>query len=432
MRRPILITTCLLVCAAGTGATTAAAAASGHGRVLPARTITLAVYPNPGVAGEPALVAGRVFASGAADVEVTLWMHPPGAARATPLAQVSADANGAFVFTRASAPLDETASLYATALGLRSRSVREQVAASVTVSAPDATVTSGSPVTLTGRVLPTGHAGEPVLVQQRTASGWQTIARAVVRADGSFGATPTFSGAGAVALRASFGGDAHNLAGVSDPLELLAEPATSGELSLAASSEALTLGQPVTLSGVLAGGAPSAGVAVTLLAGPDVADEQPIASTTTDAAGNFSFAQTPSADTVYAVTAAGLRSAPLVVGTQLTVTLAASTLSASLGSTQTIQGSVDGAALGGDVALQLLGDDGAFHTIAQGRIGAPVGGASSGGSFSFVTTLADPGSKTYRVLVAGDATHESGVSSPLTVDVSPRAASLVAAALGQA
>ncbi len=433
MRRTILLTACLLAGGVASGATVASAAPSGRGRAPATRTITLAAYPNPGVAGEPALVAGRVFAAGAVDVEVTLWMRPPGAARATLLAQVSADANGAFVFTRASAPLDESASLYATALGLRSRPVREQVAASVMLGAPDATVTSGSAVALTGRVLPTGHAGEPVLVQQRSPSGWQTIARAVVGADGGFVAASTFSGAHAVALRAFFGGDAHNLPGVSDPLELLAEPATNGQLSLAASSEALTLGQPVTLSGALAGsGGRAAGVPVTLLAGPDVADVQPIASTTTDGAGNFRFAQTPGANTVYAVTAGAVRSAPLVVGTQLTVTPAASTLSASLGSSQTIEGSVDGAAPGSDVALQLLGDDGAFHTIARVRLAIPVGGASSGGSFAFMTTLVDPGSKTYRVLAAGDATHESGLSGPLTVVVSPRPASLVAAALGQA
>ena len=110
------------------------------------------------------------------------------------------------------------------------------------------------------------------------------------------------------------------------------------------------------------------------------------------------------------------------------MTLAASTLSAPLGAMQTIQGTVSGASGGGGVALQLLGSDGAFHTLDRGRLAA----AGQNGAFSFTTILTDPGTKTYRVLAAGDASHQSGVSVPLVVGVSPRAASLVATALGQA
>src|SRR5271167_2925909 len=118
MSRPTAMFACLLAAAAAAAPMSAAAVAAVRGRAPIARGVTLAVYPNPGVAGEPALVAGRVISAGAADATVTLWQRPAGAARATPLAQVSADANGAFVFTRAGAPLDQTASLYATALGL--------------------------------------------------------------------------------------------------------------------------------------------------------------------------------------------------------------------------------------------------------------------------------------------------------------------------
>lgn len=418
---------CLLAAAAAAAPMSASAVAAVRGRAPTARVVTLAVYPNPGVAGEPALVAGRVVSAGAADVTVTLWQRPAGAARATPLAEVSADANGAFVFTRAAAPLDQTASLYATALGLRSRSVREQVLAAVTLGTPTGIVTGASPVALSGRVLPGGHTGEPVLVQQSGVSGWQTIARATIASDGSFSASPTFGGGRTVTLRAVFPGDARNLAAASDPLDLLVEPAQGRAVPLVASANPLTLGQAVTLSGTL-GGAGSGGTPVTLLAGPDSADEQPVASAPSDGAGNFSFVEQPTADTVYGVSAGSTRSAPLVLGVQATVTLAASTLSAPLGATQVIGGTVSGASAGGGVDLQLLGDDGAFHTLARGRLAA----AGQGADFSFTTILTDPGSKTYRVLAAGDAAHQSGVSAPLTVVVSPRSASLVASALGQA
>lgn len=447
MRTPIGLIICLLAGAAGANATIAPAAAGLRLRAPLGRGVTLAVYPSPALAGEPALVAGRVSGPGAPDATVTLWQRPPGAARATVLAQVSAEATGAFVFTRADAPLDQTETLYATAAGLRSHPVHESVAAAVTLAAQSAIVTSGTPVALSGRVTPVAHAGEPVLVQQRLPGGWQTVGRATIAGDGSFGASPTFIGTHAVALRALFAGDAHNLAGVSDPVDLLVQAAPGGRLSLLASSNPLTLGQTVTLSGTLAGngpaganangtgtgtgtGAVTAGIPVTLLAGPDTAGEQPVASTLTDGAGNFSFSQTPSATTVYGVRIATLASAPVVVGVQRTVTLAASTLTAPLGATQSIQGTVAGAGAGADVALQLLGGDGVFHSIAR----AHVSGASAGGAaaFSFVTTLTDPGSETYRVLSGADATNQSGFSLPLTVLVTPRAALQVAAALGQA
>ena len=255
--RPTNLFACLLVAAAAAAPTSPAAAAGVRARAPIGRSVTLAVYPDPGVAAEPALVAGRVIAPGAADATVTLWQRAAAAARATPLAQVSADAGGAFVFTRAAAPLDQTASLYATALGLRSRSLREQVLASVTLGSATGIVSGASPVALSGRVQPGGHAGEPVLVQQSGPSGWQTIARTTVAADGSFSASPMFGGGRAVTLRAVFPGDARNLEGASDPLDLLVESAQSHRLSLVASANPLTLGQTVTLSGTL-GGARSA------------------------------------------------------------------------------------------------------------------------------------------------------------------------------
>ncbi len=429
MRRVTSTIACFLVAGAGAVTLTAPALAGVAATSAPAvRAVALSVYPNPALAEEPALVTGRVTGPGAANATVILWQRPAGVARATQLAQVSADGNGAFVFTRADAPLDETTTLYATALGQRSRSVREQVAASVTLSVPSPIVSSGSAVSLTGQVLPGGHAGEPLLLQQRLATGWATIDRVTLASGGGFSASPAFSGVRTVTVRAVFGGDARNLGNTSDPLDLLVESAQQHGLSLVASTNPLILGQSVTLSGTLAA-AGGGGAPVTLLAGSDAADEVPVATTVSDGSGNFSFVQVPTANTEYRVSAGALSSAPVVVGVQQTVTLDASTLSAPLGATQDVQGTVTGASAGAAVALQLLGADGVFHSISLSHVGA-VGG--NGAAFSFAVALTDPGSNTYRVLAAGDAAHESGVSAPLTVVVGSRSAPLVAGALGQA
>jgi len=431
MRRLIGLTTCLLSLAAVASATAPQALAGpslSHAPVSPG--VVLASYPNPGVAGEPALLAGRVVGVGAGDAPVTLFARVAGAARPTQLAQINADSSGAFVFTRAEAAVDQTATLYAAALGQRSHALRQQVAAAITLSTPSPVVLSGSQVALTGQVLPVGHAGEPVLLQQASASGWTTIARTTVAADGSFAVAPVLRGVHAVTLRALFAGDARNLPGASDPLDLLVQSAEGVGLSLAPSVNPVVLGQPVALSGTLAGSG-SGGLLVTLLAGPDPADVAPVTTATADALGNFSFAVAPTANTVYRVHAAGQASSALVVGVQASVSLSASALSAPLAATSIVRGSVTGAAVGGGVSLQLLGEDGNFHTVAHGHLTAPATGSTAPG-FSFAVTLTNPGSQAYRVLATGDSTHESSVSAPLVVEVTSRAASLVAAAVGQA
>jgi hypothetical protein len=371
-----------------------------------------------------------VLGPGAANAAVTLWQRPAGASRTTELAQINADSSGAFVFTRAEAALDQSATVYATALGRRSPLLHQQVAAAVTLTAASPIVSSGAAVQLSGHVLPIGHAGEPVLLQQRAAGGWATIARTTIASDGSFGFTPTFRGVRAVTVRAQFGGDARNLVAASDPLDLLVQAPQSARLSLAASVNPVVLGQSLALSGTLTG--PSAGgLPVSLFAGPDAADALPVDSATADTLGNFSFHESPQATTVYQAGAPGQTSAALVVGVQGTVTLNASTPSAPLATTQVVRGTVTGAAVGGGVALQLLGQDGAFHTIARNHLTMPAAGATAP-AFSFAVTLTEPGSQVYRVFTNGDDSHESSVSPPLTVAVTPRASSQVAAAVTQA
>ena len=430
MQRLIGTSTCvvaLAVAAAGTAAPALARGGLAHAPV--SAGIALVSYPDPAVAGEPALLAGRVTGPGAANATVTLWQRPAAGGRLTQVAQINADSGGAFVFTRAEVAVDQSATLYATAAGRRSPAVHQQVAASVTLTAASPVVLSGSAVPLAGHVVPASHAGESVLLQQRSPLGWTAIGRATVASDGSFAVAPTFRGVRAVTVRALFSGDPRNLAGASDPLDLLVQSPQAAGLSLASSVNPVILGQSLTLSGTVAG-AGSGGLPVGLLAGPDVAHTQPSATVTTDGLGNFSFSATPQVNTVYSVTAPGQSSAPLVIGVQGSVSLNASTLSTPLAATQVVRGSVTGAGVGGAVALQLLGPDGTFHTISRSHLtAAPFGGPAP--AFAFGVTLTEPGSQTYRVLAGGDTSHESSVSAPLTVNVTPRAAGQVASALAQ-
>ena len=415
MRRATLIAACLL--AGALPAAGAAVAAAGAAGAPSSRTasVTLAATPNPSVASEPTLLTGRVTGPGAGDATVTLWRRGS-TAHATMLAQVNADGAGAFVFTRTDAPLDTNETVYASALGARSRSVTEQVAAAVTLSAQTTAAMSGVPVALSGTVDPTGHTGEAVLVQERDSGAWKTIGRASITAAGTFALSATFTGASIVVLRAELAADSRNEAAHSDPLDLVVSAPQRAGLSLVASSDPIVAGTPVTLSGTLA--SRDAGATVTLLAGPPSQTPGAIATTTTDASGNFSFTEMPLGDTVYRVSAEHLQSAPVVVGLRPTVALRSSALVGPLGQTLTFAGTAAGAGVGGSVDLQLLGDDGNFHTVARGVLDA---GGGAGPAFSLPAMLTDPGARTYRVLVDDGSAWMSGVSGSITVSVASRA-----------
>lgn len=411
MRRARIIAACLLsgaVPAAGAAAGTAAGAGSPSGHTA---SVTLAATPNPSVASEPTLLTGRVSGSGAGDATVTLWRRTS-SGRATMLAQVNADAAGAFVFTRTDAALDTDATVYASALGARSRPVSQQVAAAVTLSAGATAATSGTPDALSGTVFPTGHTGEAVLISQHSSGTWKVVAKASITAAGTFTASPTFTGSETVVLRASFAGDARNQAAHSDLVDLVVAASQRAGLSLVASSDPILAGASVTLSGTLASGA--SGQTVTLLAGPAAQTLGAIATATTDASGNFSFTKAPLGNTVYRVSVGHLLSALVVVGLRPTVSLRSNALVGSLGQTLTFTGSAIGAGAGGSVDLQLLGDDGSFHTVARGTLAS---GGANGPTFSLGATLTDPGARTYRVLVDDGSAWLSGVSSSITVAV---------------
>jgi len=414
MRRATLLPACLLAAAFLVAGGAVSDAAGARAPASHAASISLTATPNPSVASEPTLLAGRVTGSGAGDATVTLWRRGTGG-HASMLAQVSADGNGSFVFTRTDAPLDANATIYASALGVRSRAVTEQVTAAVTLSAQTTGATSGVAVPLSGTVSPTGHAGETVLIQERGSTSWTTIAHATITPTGTFAVTQSFTGARAVVLRAVFNGDARNLAAHSDPLDLVVNAAQKAGLSLVASTDPILAGSSVTLSGTLASGA--SGQTVTLLAGATAQTLASITTTTTDGSGDFSFTEVPTGDTVYRVAAGHLQSTSVVVGVRPTVTLHASALTGSLGQTLSFGGTATGAAAGGGVSLQLLGDDGNFHTVARGTL-AP--GGAAGPAFSLSAMLTDPGARTYRVLVDDGSAWLGGVSGSITVAVGTR------------
>ena len=236
----------------------------------------------------------------------------------------------------------------------RSRTVHERVYALVTFNGPtDTNLTTGTPTTFTGSVSPR-HAGQRILLQRQNAVGpadrWHTIDRARIQADGSYTIVHRFRVPGDANLRALFPGDRRNLPSPSDALSYQISQRQNPQLTIAASANPIDAGQSVTISGQLRGA--TSPQPVTLHARTARSGFAPVATTMTDAAGNYSFAQTPIANTFYKVTATPKHSAVLFEGVRQVVSAQVDQTNVVAGTTLTFSGSVSPDKTGHPIYLQ--------------------------------------------------------------------------------
>jgi hypothetical protein len=163
--------------------------------------LTIASTPNPSTAGKKVTITGR-WSGTTAGTTVQLWQKLPGGTTFKEVAQTSNGATGQYEFVR---PAVETSrQWYVTAGGDRSPTVVQRVRATVTLTR-----------LLHVHVSP-NHAGERVLIEQRTKHGWKVIARPrLTRSSSSQGSVPVAIGSGTVNLRAVFPGDGRNARSIS-------------------------------------------------------------------------------------------------------------------------------------------------------------------------------------------------------------------------
>jgi hypothetical protein len=185
---------------------------------------------------------------------------------------------------------------------------------------------------------------------------------------------------------------------------------TTTPVSLVASPARLTFSHPTALSGQV-GGAKVAGVKVTLQQVPapyDARDFKAVATATTDAAGRFSFTQTPGANVAYrVVTATNPRgtSPTVIVGVRNLVTLSLSTAHPKRGRTVVFRGTVGPRRDGQLVRIQKRVSRG-WRTVARGVLGPATNPQLS--SFSVRARVRRNG--VYRAYVGGDAANLPGWS----------------------
>jgi len=426
----------LAVLVVAIAAPTGIAAPSGSAAPLYNHGLTIAVTPNPILAGEGVLIYGQLNTKPVGGQTIVLYHHVAGTPGYTVIGKTTTSATGLYEFTRAESVVVSNRSWYATAPGAKavhSRTVHERVAALVSLAASATTGETDQPVVFSGNVSP-NHAGEAVVLQQQVGTGgtgWKTLASAVIGPASNYTIPYRFRIPGAHDLRVRFPGDLRDVAAVSDTETVTIQQRQNPNFTINSSAPVVDEGSPATISGVLyvAGTTtPKAGVSVTLLGreAPFTPGNEfaPVASPViTGADGSYSFSVTPVHNVQYEVqtTLAPVvhrHTAILFEGARDLVTIAPSSATAMVGGSVTFTGTVTPDLAGDEIELQKLGSDGAYHTVATGFV-------DPASVYQFTWTFGTSGTKTFRAHVTGGPSNVGGVSPPVTIAASlPPVASL--------
>jgi hypothetical protein len=378
---------------------------------------TISAAPNPTTAGDPVVI----FGTAPAGAKVVLWHRINPAPGFSPVQRTTADAAGRYEFTRADGVVVSNRNWFVVSQGRRSKTVHERVSAEVTINGPDGqSLVTGTPYTFSGTVSPP-HVGERVLLQRQDANGngdhWGTIDRARIGAGGNYSIVHRFTNPGDANLRVFFPADRRNIASASVELSDTISQKQNPALTINSSADPIAEGATTDISGQLAGA--TAPTPVTLFAHVRGRNWSPVATGSTDAAGNYLFAgQKPVSSTFYQVRGGGKKSAVLFEGVKDVVTATVDKTAVTAGDSVTFSGTVSPDKTGHGIVLERQDADGkGWHVVQRSTIGA-------GSAFSITRRLVEPGTKVFRVRVPGGPQNQAGVSQPFTITVAAAPAPL--------
>jgi hypothetical protein len=261
-----------------------------------ARGITINAAPNPVTVGDSVFIYGQLSFPKHANRRVVLWHRLAGRPRFTPVQITHSDANGFYSFTRAPGKVVTNRNWVATVGRRRSRVVHEKVIPEITLNQPATPYLTNHPITFTGQVTPGApHVGERVILQVETGvngNQWRNIDRGRIGPGGVYSIRHNFRLPGERTLRTIIRADRFNLRGESTPVDVSVEQTQNQQFTINASQQPIAAGSPVTLSGTLAG-PNNAFQTITLFAHEWNTQYAPVATTMTDAGGNYSFTRAP-------------------------------------------------------------------------------------------------------------------------------------------
>jgi hypothetical protein len=370
--------------------------------------VTLNVAPRQITAGDSVLAFGRLRCTSpanAAGQAVQLFEHAHGTAGYALAQSTTTDARGFYELTQSGVQSD--VSFYVRSHRAQSGRRHVRVAAQVTLAGPPE-----------GTQLLTGA---PNKVE------WRRIDHGTVGAGGVFTIVHRFLVPGDANLRVIVRSDGVNIPSESNVLTYEVSQAQNPQLTIDASSDPISYGQSVTISGIATG---AANAPVTLLA-RTVRQHgfAPVAEVSTNAGGEYTFpAQSPVNSNFYRVTTANPpcpgprgracsasadRSAVLYEGVKDVLTAAVSQSTIQAGQTLTFKGTVAPDHTGHIVYLERQNvGSGNFHVVEVATVG-------TGSAYSISHTVYAAGTKVYRVRIPGGPENEGAASSPFTIQVTP-------------
>lgn len=408
--------------------------------------LSISVEPRLITVGEATSVFGALKcprSTSVAGQQVTLYERSAPAGSFSVAGTTTTEANGSYQLTPPA--FDTNTVFYVSSGSVHSGDRTARVAVQVTpVSQPaeDAQLFTGagpfkgiphSPlanqVTFTGTVNPV-DAGALVALQRENASAneeWHRIGLGVVGAHGEYSIKHIFGVPGDANIRIVVHPLAHiNAPGATTPVSYEISQAQNPQLTIKASSDPISYGGSVTITGTLAGAA--ADQPVTLLAHTRGAQFVPVAQTTTNGSGDYTFTQTPQHSTFYRVTNGARNSAVLFEGVQYALgplTESASTLQ--VGQPLTVSGTVTPVQAGHVIYLERQYPSKIGYHVVE------VGAVTAAGTYSITHTFFGAATgAVLRVKIPGDPDNQGVASAPFTLSVTPApASSLMPAAPGR-
>jgi hypothetical protein len=386
--------------------------------------LTINATPNPIVSGDAVLIYGQLNIKHPGNRLIVLF-HRVDAIHFTPVSVTHTNALGFYEFTRAEAVVTTNRSWYVLGPnGTHSRTVKELVAAGVSLAASSVTGDTNHPLVFSGHVAP-NNAGRRVILQSQDGlkgDDWRDIGSGRLGPGSNYSIAHRFLQAGERDLRVLFVGDRRdgdNVSAVADPITVTIQQTQNTSFTINTSKPNIPAGSNVTISGVLymkgSSTTPDPGQTVQLWGHDANHKYAEIGQTTTDpTTGAYSFNETPQFNEVYQVRDASdptrKPTAQLFEGVSDVVSITPSSTSSTVGQTVTFAGSVSPDKSGHVIDLQRLGADNDWHTIKESRL-------SPGSTYSIAWTFGSPGTKRFRTLVPGGGLNVNGHSVPVTITV---------------
>jgi hypothetical protein len=440
-------TTKLFTALAATIALTVPAAAA----AAPARNLTRTHFQTPGggcvvtliaqpyqiASGESAQLFGRLHCVGGADTgqTVTVYEQAAGTPGFTTLGTATTGTGG--FYSIVAPKLTSDTAFYAGTATASSGEKVVKVAPVVTLAGPTENSQQGNEgaalltgpghrVTFTGAVSPADVGAEVVLQRQNVSGGfswfeqWRAIQLGVVGPGGVYSISHVFVLPGDANLRVLVRRHRRfDIRGLSNTLSYEISQPENSSLTLKASSNPITDGQTVTLTGKVAG---ASGAPVTLTAHTDGSDPfSTVATTTTNGAGEYSFVQSPQTSTYYQVDSGSAKSTVQFEGVKYILTASVSTEAVHSGEPVTFSGTVTPVHAGHPVYVERMniGPRAGFHVV-------DVGAVSATGTYTITDYLFGYGTGVYRVVIPGDFANQAQPSQTFTITVTGATPSLVA------